>query len=137
MPNRPITTSEVSPQPYAQTISVGGTHTLSADEPAEVTGHDTGPAPYELLNAALGACTNMTLRMYANQKGWPLEHLSTVVTHEKVPAEDNLKRDVFHRAITLSGPLTDEQRQRLLEIADRCPVSRTLEGNATLNSSLA
>lgn len=126
MSHRPVTVTETTPTPYAQTATTGP-HRLSADEPASMGGHDTGPTPYELLGTALGACTNMTLRMYAAQKQWPLEHIETTVTHEKVTGEDNLKTDIFHRHLKITGPLTEEQRQRLLEIAERCPVSRTLQ----------
>lgn len=134
MPSRPVTVSESQPKPYGQAIGVGP-HTLHADEPETMLGRDSGPSPYELLKAALGACTNMTLRMYAAEKGWPLTHVATVVTHEKITDETSPKRDVFHRQIILTGPdLTAEQRVRLLEIADKCPVSRTLEGNAIMRT---
>lgn len=137
MSNRTITVTEDIPTAnYAQAVHMGP-HTFTADEPATLGGNDTGPSPYEFVMAGLGACTNMTLRMYAAQKGWSLTHVSTAVTHEKILAEDNLKRDVFHRKIKLTGDLTDEQRLRLLEIADRCPVSRTLEGNAEMKSILS
>jgi putative redox protein len=126
MSHRPVTTTETVPTALGQKITTGP-HTLAADEPASLGGHDTGPTPYELLGAALGSCTNLTLRMYATQKGWPLEGVTTTVSHEKVTGEDNLKHDAFHRAITLTGPLDDGQRARLLEIAERCPVSRTLK----------
>lgn len=126
MSHRPVTVSEATPGPYAQSAQTGP-HSLVADEPASMSGHDTGPTPYEYLCTALGACTNMTLRMYANQKQWPLQHVTTVVRHEKVTQLNNLKQDIFHRTLTLQGPLTEEQRQRLLEIAERCPVSRTLQ----------
>ena len=135
MSHRPVTITETAPRPYAQAITTGP-HILSADEPASMGGNETGPTPFELLCAALGACTNMTLRMYAAQKGWPLEQVQTTVVHEKATAEDNLKRDVFHRSISLSGPLDDDQRQRLLEIAERCPVSRTLQAQAEMSYEL-
>ena len=137
MSNRTITvTEEIPTKPYAQATHMGP-HTFTADEPSEMGGTDTGPSPYEYVMAGLGACTNMTLRMYATQKNWPLTHISTTVTHEKVAGEDNLKHDVFSRSIKMTGDLSDEQRLRLLEIADRCPVSRTLEGNAEMRSILA
>lgn len=134
MSARTITVSESDPAPYGQNVNMGP-HGLTADEPADMGGNDSGPSPYEFVMAGLGACTNMTLRMYANQKNWPLTHIATQVTHEKVAGDDNLKRDVFTRTITIVGAtLTDEQRLRLLEIADRCPVSRTLEGNAIMRT---
>ena len=134
MSSRHVTVSESTPEPYGQSVIIGP-HFYSADEPADMGGQDAGPTPFEYLKAALGTCTNMTLRMYAAQKGWPLTHVATIVTHEKITDDSNLKRDVFHRQIILSGPsLTEEQRLRLLEIADKCPVSRTLEGNATMHT---
>ena len=134
MSHRPVTVTEAAPKPYGQIIE-NGPHFIQADEPADMGGHNTGSTPFELLCAALGACTNMTLRMYANQKQWPLEHVKTNVSHEKV-TEGETKIDIFHREITLTGPLDDTQRQRLLEIAERCPVSRTLEGNARMAYTL-
>ncbi|TKW60620.1 MAG: OsmC family protein [Blastochloris viridis] len=131
------TVTEVHPAPYAQSVNVSG-HTFAADEPEHMNGYNTGPAPYDLLCAALGCCTNMTLRMYATQKGWPVTHIETVVTHEKITDDVNLKRDVFTRTIKLNAPeLTEEQRQRLLEIADKCPVSRTLQNTAQITDTLA
>lgn len=113
---------------------------LVSDEPSTVGGTETGPTPYDLLAAALAACTNMTLRLYADRKKWPLEAVQVGVSHHKVHAEDSVadaagnarggKMDLFERELELSGPLADAQRSRLLEIANRCPVHRTLEGGA-------
>jgi len=110
-----------------------GQHTLTADEPQDKGGSDRGPNPYALLLSALGACTAMTLRMYADHKQWPLRHVAVRLRHRKVHAEDcegcetkNGKIDWIDREIAIEGDLTDEQRGRLLEIADRCPVHRTL-----------
>ena len=109
---------------------------LVADEPLSVGGTNSGPTPYDYLAAALGACTSMTLRMYADRKKWPLEAVTVKVRHQKVHAEDSQgdaaggkarKLDRFERVIALNGSLDDEQRARLLEIANRCPVHRTLE----------
>lgn len=120
-----------------------GHHRLLADEPREVGGDDLGPTPYGLLSAALGACTSMTLRMYADRKKWPLKEVIVHVSHEKThPADVNEaggkagKIDVFEREISLEGEVTDEQRQRLLEIADRCPVHRTLHGDIEVRTRL-
>lgn len=126
--------SEADPDSFTQDISAAGHH-LIADEPAGYGGSYLGPTPYQLVAAGLGACTSMTIRMYARQKKLPLEHVQVDVSHDKVHAEDCAgcsqnggKVDRFVRQITLVGDLQPEQRQRLLEIADRCPVHRTLEG---------
>ncbi|HLK23650.1 MAG TPA: bifunctional alpha/beta hydrolase/OsmC family protein [Caulobacteraceae bacterium] len=103
-----------------------------ADEPLDVGGLGSGPSPYELLAAGLGACTSMTTRLYAKQKGWPLERVRVVVRHEKVPGQT--PPDSFHRAVDFEGPLDDAQRARLIEIADKCPVHRTLESGARVVS---
>lgn len=116
----------------AQRIAVGR-HRLSADEPLEAGGGDTGPNPYDLLLAALGACTSMTLRLYAAHKGWPVERIAVSLRHEKIHAADCAecetregRIDRIERTLRLEGPLDAGQRQRLLEIAEKCPVHRTL-----------
>lgn len=119
----------------AQNI-VAGRHRLRADEPLSIPGgEDTGPTPYDLLLSALGACTAMTIRMYAKHKGWPLEDVEVELRHKKIHAEDCAdcetktgKIDRIERALSLRGPLDEAQRARLLEIADRCPVHKTLHG---------
>lgn len=138
-----VTVSENGIGRLSQDISVGS-HVLHADEPASVGGDDTGPTPYQLLSAALGACTVMTMRLYADRKEWPLEKGSVTVTHDKIHAVDCAeceskegKVDSFQRVITLDGELTDEQRQRLLEIADKCPVHRTLHSQIDIKTRLA
>ncbi|WP_372680973.1 alpha/beta fold hydrolase [Desulfosarcina sp.] len=119
---------------YRTEITAGG-HRLVADEPADVGGTDTGPAPYDLLTAGLGACTAITLRMYADRKAWPLEAVTVSLVHRKVDAaacRDCETRtgtiDRIERIIDMTGPLETDQRQRLMEIAGRCPVHRTLHG---------
>ncbi len=120
-----------------------GSHSLVADEPGSVGGTDLGPTPYDLLSAALATCTSMTLRMYANHKKLPLESATVAVEHGKVHADDcedcessDGRIDEFRRSISLDGDLTDEQRTRMLEIADRCPVHRTLHGEIKVRSTL-
>ena len=110
-----------------------GKHLFLADEPIEVGGLDSGPGPYDLLLAALGACTAMTLRLYAERKALPLDRVTVRLSHSKIYAEDcaNCETkegmlDRIDRAITLSGNLDQTQRARLMEIADKCPVHRTL-----------
>ncbi len=113
---------------------VVGEHVMLADEPRRVGGDETGPTPYQFLNAALGTCSSMTMRMYAERKGWPLERATVTLHHDKGHAEDceacaegeERHVDIIERRIRLEGPLDDEQRARLIEIADKCPVHRTL-----------
>ncbi|MEM7739071.1 MAG: alpha/beta fold hydrolase [Deinococcota bacterium] len=124
-------------------------HMLVADEPKSVGGTDTGPTPYDLLAGALATCTAMTLRMYADRKKWPLEDVTVAVDHDKVHAEDSAedsessesggsrKLDQFTRTIHLVGDLDGEQRARLQEIANRCPVHRTLESDIRILTELA
>ena len=119
-------------------------HAIVADEPTAVGGDDLGPTPYDLLAAALGACTTMTLRMYADRKQWPLEEAMVKLTHSRVHAEDeerceegaDARMDRLDRELTLIGPLTTEQKERLLEIADRCPVHRTLSAGVQIATTL-
>lgn len=138
-----VVVGETGENPFAQTIAVGQ-HYLRADEPPRVGGGDTGPTPYGLLLAGLGACTSMTLRMYANRKSLPLERVVVRLHHDKIHAEDcaacetqNGKIDRIERTIELSGNLDDATRQRLLEIADKCPVHRTLESENLIVTQLA
>ena len=121
-----------------------GHHRLVADEPESVGGEDLGPSPYDLLAAGLGACTTMTLKMYAERKEWPLEEAVARVTHERVHGEDSEncetrepRVDRFARELTLRGELTDEQRERLKEIAERCPVHRTLDAGVFVETTLS
>ena len=120
-------------------------HYWLADEPESVGGDNLGPDPYEHLLAALGTCTSMTIRMYANRKKWPLEDVAVRLTHtrkhaqdcrdcDEAPATNGAKLDVLSRMISFAGPLDDTQRQRLLEIADRCPVHRTLKGDLRIET---
>lgn len=108
-------------------ISAGGAVFL-ADEPVSVGGLGSGPSPFDLLSAALAGCTTMTLRLYADGKKWPVTRIRTAVGHQKEPG--NAQPDLFNTRIAIEGPIDDEQRARLLEIAERCPVHRTLERGA-------
>ena len=119
---------------YQQEVIVGE-HRLLADEPVDVGGADTGPAPLEFVMAGLGACTSMTLRMYAERKAIPLTRISVSLVHNKVKVS-GIPRDRIVRAITLEGDLTVEQRARLLEIANKCPVHKALEQPLMIESEL-
>ncbi len=126
-----------------QTEIVANGFSMRADEPASLGGTETGPTPYDFVCAGLGACTSITLRMYADRKQWPLASVDVQVTHAKVraserdPSVEGAGRiDQFTRLIRLHGELSEEQRARLLEIADRCPVHRTLEAQAWISTAL-
>ena len=141
-PEGVVRVSEASPKGFLQDITAGPRHHVQADEPASYGGTDLGMSPYGFLSAGLGACTSMTVRMYARRKGWPLDHVSVDITHDKVHAQDakagsGSKVDVFRRVVRLEGDLDRDQRARLLEIADRCPVHRTLEKGARVETELA
>jgi putative redox protein len=117
---------------------------VRADEPVAAGGLDTGPSPYDLLAASLGACTSMTLRSYADLKGIPLARVSVELKHDKIHAADCAecetregKLDRFDRTITLEGNLDSQQRAKLLEIADKCPVHRTLHSEVLVKTQLA
>ncbi len=121
-----------------------GEHRFAADEPRHVGGTDTGPTPYDLLLASLGACTAMTLRMYADGKGWPLDEVSVVLSHERVHRSDcaqtadgtPARLERIDRRVRVEGDLSAEQIQRLLEIAERCPVHRTLHATLEVRTTL-
>ena len=113
-------------------IQAGGL-TFLADEPVSVGGSGKGPNPYELLAAGLGACTTMTIRLYAERKGWPLTHVQVRVVHQRATLAD---RDRFAREIALEGPIDEDQRRRLLDVANRCPVHLTLERGAEVITTL-
>ncbi|HYZ31109.1 MAG TPA: bifunctional alpha/beta hydrolase/OsmC family protein [Crenalkalicoccus sp.] len=135
-----VTVEETGAGRFQQAVTIGPHHSL-ADEPAAVGGLGTGPAPYDLLLASLGACTAMTLRLYAAQKGLPLEHVRVALRHGKIHAADCAdcetqegKVDEISREITLEGELTEAERARLMEMADRCPVHRTLHGEIKIRT---
>ncbi len=132
---------EADPDGFLQDVNVGPKHHVLADEPVAYGGTDRGLTPYGFLSAGLGSCTSMTIRMYAKRKGWKLSHVQVDVSHDKVHAQDaggqiGAKADTFRRMIKLEGDLSEDQRQRLLEIADRCPVHRTLESSAVIETQL-
>ena len=124
---------------FAVTVSAASDQTVYADEPVAAGGDDLGPTPYELLLASLGSCTAMTLRLYADRKGWPLESVRMRLNHERIYRDDRdassddsplaspLRIERITREIELLGPLDDAQRARLMEIAAKCPVHRTIQ----------
>jgi putative redox protein len=122
----------VGPGTFQTRISTAGTHIL-ADEPLSAGGQGTGPTPYQLLAGALAACTTMTLRLYVTRKDWPVHRICTTVGHARDAAGGI---DVFHRRLEIEGELDEAQRTKLLEMADRCPVHRTLTGGARVETSL-
>ncbi|MDD9910880.1 MAG: bifunctional alpha/beta hydrolase/OsmC family protein [Ahrensia sp.] len=137
-----VLVSETGEGKFQQTV-LAGKHRLFADEPESYGGLDTGPSPYDFVSIALGACTSMTLRLYAGHKGLNLGHVSVSVSHGKVHTEDcegctddqrakGGKIDRFERVITVEGGVSDEMQAKLLEIADKCPVHRTLEATSAI-----
>jgi len=138
----PRTVTAYNPSDSLRTEVATGTHKFVSDEPASVGGADQGPAPFDLLLAALGSCTSMTVRLCARRKDWPLASVTTRVRRHPgkrlvderertEPAQDRITRD-----LTLTGPLSSEQRARLLDIAERCPVHRALEAGASITTML-
>ena len=136
-PKRSVVVAESAEKPYGQTVTIGR-HILSADESEGLGGHDVGPSPYEYVMVGLGACTAMTLRMYADRLGWSLEKTSVEVSHKLVVGSDGkTAADRFERAIRVEGNLTAKQREELLQVADRCPVSRTLQRPSIIVTAFA
>lgn len=135
-----VIVTETGTGTYTQEI-IAGAHRLTADEPRPV-GDDAGPTPYDLLLAGLGACTSMTVRMYADRKGWPLERVRVALRHSRIHAKDCADCDTtigwiaqIDREIELSGDLDDGQRQKLMDIAERCPVHQTLTGEVRITTT--
>lgn len=130
---------ETGASAYAVKIDVSG-HTINGDEPVSFGGGNLGPAPYDLLLAALGECTAMTVRWYAIQQKWPLEKVEVKLSHQKIKADDVAEAagkkgriDVFEKEIILhGGELNDEQRRKLIDVAAKCPVQRTLENDVVI-----
>jgi len=140
-PEGVVRVTEADSSGFLQDVQSGPRHHAVADEPASYGGTDRGMSPYGFVSAGLGACTSMTIRMYARRKKWPLTGISVDVCHDKVHAQDaglasEGKVDEFRRKIRLEGPLDQTQRARLLEIADKCPVHRTLEGSSIVTTTL-
>ncbi|HQZ34027.1 MAG TPA: alpha/beta fold hydrolase [Ilumatobacteraceae bacterium] len=139
----PVVVAETGQGTFLNHVVVGDHHFL-ADEPVDVGGFDAGPSPYDLLGAALGACTSMTLRLYADRKGFPLDRVTVEVSHAKSHAQDceacvegaGPLVDRFERRILVAGTLDDDQRAALLRIADKCPVHRTLERTSQISTTI-
>jgi putative redox protein len=138
LPEGLVQVSETGGGKFQQSV-VAGSHRFMADEPVRFGGLDSGPGPYDLLLAALGSCTAMTIRLYAERKSIVLTHVSVVLRHQHVHEEDAEREGDTHleritREIRLEGDLSVEERTRLLEIADRCPVHRTLDGRVEIRT---
>ena len=146
MSNAPRTTVvfETGNGKFQNKVEIGA-HTFFASEPAELGGDDSGPTPIEIMNAALGTCTSITLRMYAERKGWPLQSIYVEISHQRGKAEEcaiegrevpSHPQEIFTKKIKLEGPLDPKQIERLLMIADKCPVHRILTQQACLRTQL-
>ena len=142
-----------SAEPHTVVVRVGaealladvqaGRHTFLLDEPENVGGQDRGPTPYDMLLSALGACTAITLRLYATQKKWPLQGIEVRLRHRRVHAQDcqaceaaDARLDEIHKELRLLGPLSEEQRQRLEQISQKCPVQKTLLAGVRIVTAL-
>jgi putative redox protein len=130
-----VVVSETGKGPYGVAITARH-HVMAADEPQSLGGGDSGMSPYELLMAALGACTAMTLRMYANRNHWPVENISVEVEHEKVSLADGKRVDRFERNIRVVGTLTEQQRTLLMAVSEKCPVGQTLQLSSIVETHL-
>jgi uncharacterized OsmC-like protein len=122
-------------EPFHTAVLVRG-HSIVVDEPERLGGRDAGPTPFDLLCAALGSCTTITLRMYADRKKWPLEEIVAHVEHRRVGTDGGAPRDTFYVELQLLGALETDQRERLREIADRCPVHRLLVAGAEIRTTV-
>ena len=142
LPPGVVEVTEASAAGVTQVVTVGR-HGLMADEPLEAGGADAGPSPYDYLLVALGSCKSMTVRLYARRKGWPLERVTVRLRHSRIHAQDCAacetregRLDHIEAEIELAGPLDPEQRARLLEISERCPVHRTLVSEIVIRTRL-
>lgn len=138
-----VAVGETGTGKFTNTVITGSGHVLSADEPPSVGGDDTGATPYDLLLAALGACKSMTMRMYADRKGFKLDRAEVRLSHDKIHAEDceqceteTGKVDQIKADITITGDLSEEERQKIFEIAERCPVHRTISSEIIIEAEL-
>jgi uncharacterized OsmC-like protein len=140
---RQVVVRETRASKFQQTVSIGP-HRLLADEPVSAGGEDSGPGPYDFLLAGLGACTSMTMRLYADRKSLPLDHVTVSLNHSRIHAEDCAEcetkagmLDRIERVIAMEGSLDPEQRGKLMEIADKCPVHRTLTSEIQIVTTAA
>jgi putative redox protein len=140
---RNVVVRETRAGKFQQTVTMGP-HQMLADEPAAAGGQDSGPGPYDFVLAGLGACTSMTMRMYADRKALPLDRITVTLNHRKIHAEDCAEcetkagmLDQIDRVIAIEGALDADQRQRLMEIADKCPVHRTLTSEVRIVTKAA
>ncbi|MCC5940187.1 MAG: OsmC family protein [Balneolaceae bacterium] len=141
--NKKIIHIHLGPDNY-KTVMTAGKHELISDEPKNIGGSDEGPDPYDYLLMSLGSCTVITVRMYAERKGWKIEDIFMEMRHSKDYAEDckdcddpKAKIDVIEKEIIIKGDLSDEQLERLLEISKKCPVHKTLQGDLELKSTIS
>ena len=142
-PDGTVVVSETGTGKFANTISIGAKHSLTADEPATHGGGDTGPTPYDFLLSALGACKSMTMRMYADHKGYPMDRAIVTLRHDKIHAEDcaecetgNGRVDRIETEIEIIGDMDDETRQKIAAIAEKCPVHKSLKSEVLIESRL-
>lgn len=141
--NKKVVHAHIGTTPYEVDMQAGA-HQLVADEPASNGGQDVGPDPYDYLLMSLGSCTAMTVRMYADHKDWPLEEVYVELLHSKTHADDckncdnqGSKIDHIEKDVIVQGDLTEQQRERLLEISERCPVHRTLKADIKITSTIS